>query len=111
MENDRLKFEHTPSGQKTTKPLPGAKKCAGLLALFKYEMFGTAMLVYSVNMIAPKQPGSGFWGIPLTLFGTLCWAGPVTGGHMNPAVSLAVLIQNISKIGENIVLFLVMVAA
>jgi hypothetical protein len=30
---------------------------------------------------------------------------------MNPAVSLAVLIQNISKIGENIVLFFVMVAA
>lgn len=30
---------------------------------------------------------------------------------MNPAVSLAVLIQNIGDIGENIVLFFVMVAA
>merc|ERR1740139_1928028 len=53
------------------------------------------MLVFAVNMIATKQPASSLWGIPLTLFGTLCWAGPITGGHMNPAVSLAVLIQHI----------------
>merc|ERR1711957_562658 len=69
------------------------------------------MLVFAVNMIATKQPASSLWGIPLTLFGTLCWAGPITGGHMNPAVSLAVLIQHIDKFTENIILFFVMVIA
>jgi hypothetical protein len=54
MENDRLKFVHTAKGKKTEVELPGGKKCAGLLSVFVYEMFGTAMLVYSVNMIAPK---------------------------------------------------------
>jgi glycerol uptake facilitator-like aquaporin len=54
MENPRLKFVHSDKGEKTDHPLPAAKKCGGLLSLFVYEMFGTAMLVYSVNMIAPK---------------------------------------------------------
>lgn len=117
MENDWLKFEN---GERTIKnedgtekdgiPLDVGKKTMGALAVFVYELFGTAMLVFAVNMIA-NQPVPSFWGIPLTLFGTLCWAGPVTGGHMNPAVSLAVLIQHIDKLSENIILFFVMVLA
>jgi len=118
MENDWLKFE---KGERTRKnengteeegiPLSIGTKAIGAVTVFVYELFGTAMLVFAVNMIATKQPASSLWGIPLTLFGTLCWAGPVTGGHMNPAVSLAVLIQHIDKFTENIILFFVMVIA
>lgn len=39
----------------------------------------------------------------------MCIVGPVTGGHANPAVSLAVLIAEPTKVGQNISWFVFMV--
>lgn len=62
-------------------------KLWGLLWVFVYEFYATMMLVYAVCMC--KEP----LGIPLTLFAMLLIIGPVTGGHVNPAVTIGTFIH------------------
>ena len=69
-----------------------------------FEMIGTANLLYAINTSAKN--GNGGWqpfAVGLTIFGNICIFGEVTGGHFNPAVTIAVLIAEGSKnMGRNI---------
>jgi glycerol uptake facilitator-like aquaporin len=58
-----------------------------------YESIGTGFLIYAVNM----QQGTSFgsFGIAFMLFALLLIAGPITGAHFNPAVTLGVYISNV----------------
>jgi glycerol uptake facilitator-like aquaporin len=56
-------------------------KCKAWLAVFVYEMYATSMLVYAVTM------QSNTVAIPLTLLAMILIIGPLTGGHVNPAVT------------------------
>jgi len=69
-----------------------------------YEFFGTMMLVYAIIM-----SGGNLMGVVFTFFCLLQILGPVSGGHMNPAVSLGVFIRE-GK-GENAGLFVMIVIA
>ena len=53
-----------------------------------YELAGTAILTYAIIM-----SGGHIMGIVFTFFCLLQILGPVSGGHMNPAVSLGVYIR------------------
>jgi glycerol uptake facilitator-like aquaporin len=57
-----------------------------------YEFLGTAALVYAVN-ISNNFPFAVI-GIVGTLWISILFMGPVTGGHCNPAVTLGVLVSN-----------------
>jgi len=57
-----------------------------------YEFLGTAALVYAVN-ISHNMPFAVI-GIAGTLWISIMFMGPVTGGHCNPAVTLGVLTVN-----------------
>ena len=83
------------------KKSPG---CIGVIAVFMYEAYATCMLVYAVcmNQDAPIA-------IPLTLLAMILIIGPLTGGHVNPAVSIGTFIQHIDKFGSNILWLLIMV--
>jgi len=60
------------------------------LAVFLYEFIGTFCLVGVIN--ATKGDASA---IGLTLFFLLLLAGPISGAHFNPAVSIGVYINRI----------------
>ena len=76
--------------------------------VFAYECLGTAMLVYAVNLQAAFT--LGVFAIPLTLFAVILIIGPVTGCHINPAVSLGVFLSN--RFWESdLNMFLIMVGA
>ena len=62
------------------------------LIVFFYEFFGTAMLIYAINM--QKGESFGVAGIAFMLFACLLIGGPITGAHFNPAVTLGVMISN-----------------
>ena len=75
------------------------------MSVWLYEFIGTAILLIGVN-----------WGnggenvkecVALSLLGIAMVLGGVSGGHVNPAVSLGVLItQPDERRGANIVIFL-----
>ena len=63
-----------------------------------YEAIGTGLLVYSINICGRGPPeGSPFgkFGISFTLFALILIAGPISGAHFNPAVTLGVYISNV----------------
>lgn len=64
---------------------PGAYKF-----LVFYEFLGTALLVYAVNV----SPGVDPFGIAFMIFAVILVAGPITGAHLNPAVTTGVLVSN-----------------
>ena len=92
-----------------------------------YEFIGTALLCVAVNWGAASgdskvvNPATGvptFSGnhqaecVALTLLAIAMFLGPISGGHVNPAVSIGVLVRAPDeKRGENIVLFLGYVVA
>ena len=52
------------------------------------------------------------YSVAIGLFGIIMLIGPVSGGHVNPAVSTAVLVrEGMSNLGSNIVFYLMIVAA
>ena len=55
-----------------------------------YEFLGTAMLLYAVNV----SPGGDPFGVIFTILAIILIVGPITGAHLNPAVSTGVLISN-----------------
>ena len=80
--------------------------------VFIYEFMGTAFLVYAINMqfnvINPEV--FGIFGIAFMLFATLLIAGPITGAHFNPAVTLGVFISN-KHWKDDVQMFFVTIAA
>jgi glycerol uptake facilitator-like aquaporin len=76
--------------------LEGSAFVKALISVFGYEMFGTMMLVFAVN--ASTVPV----GIMLMFFSTILICGPITGGHINPAVTLGVFVLNYSNAKSNL---------
>jgi len=62
------------------------------LVVFTYEFFCTFCLVGVVNVTKGNAAAVG-----LTLFFLLLTAGPITGGHFNPAVTLGVYINKVKQ--------------
>jgi len=58
------------------------------LTVFVYEFIGTFALVGAINCSKGDAACCG-----ITLFFMLLVLGPITGGHMNPAVTLGVFIN------------------
>lgn len=63
-----------------------------------YECAGTALLVYAVN-VSKADPVA----ICFSLFTAIMIAGPISGGHFNPAVTIGVFISQ-NKPVEKLVL-------
>jgi glycerol uptake facilitator-like aquaporin len=57
-----------------------------------YEALGTGMLVYSI-LVSKDSPDQNF-AITFCLFASICIAGPISGGNLNPAVTLGVFTSN-----------------
>lgn len=62
------------------------------MIVFIYEAIGTGILLYSINMTAGANYGK--FGIAFTIFALILLGGPITGAHYNPAITLAVFINN-----------------
>jgi len=60
--------------------------------VFFYEFLGVSLLVYAINMQYMEEFGVA--GIAFMLFACLLIAGPITGAHFNPAVTLGVYMSN-----------------
>ena len=77
-----------------------------------FEFIGTANLLYAIN--TSTESGMAPYGAGLTIMSNICIFGYVSGGHFNPAITLAVLIaegkENFSKnIGYAIMLMSVQI--
>ena len=59
-----------------------------------YEALGTGLLIFAINMSGPGSPSAKF-GICFTVFSLILIAGPISGAHFNPAVTLGVYISNV----------------
>jgi glycerol uptake facilitator-like aquaporin len=64
--------------------------------LFIYEFLGTAILLFGLNVSAPGNP----FGVIFNILAIILVVGPITGAHLNPAVSTGVLISNKNIIPE-----------
>jgi glycerol uptake facilitator-like aquaporin len=58
------------------------------LMVCTYEAIGTGLLVYAINL-SSGGPYAAF-GISFMIFALVLIAGPISGAHFNPAVTLAV---------------------
>jgi len=65
--------------------LKGREYYLGAVYALMLECLGTATLVYGVNMTGVHPIG-----IPMVFFIVVMYIGPISGGHINPAVTLAV---------------------
>ena len=75
--------------------VPTGKNNKAIVCL--YEALGTAFLINSVNWSGNPV------AIPITLFCNIVIFGDITGGHFNPAVTLAVFVrEGKDKMKENI---------
>jgi glycerol uptake facilitator-like aquaporin len=66
--------------------VPGGKDNKCFVCL--YEMIGTAILIGALNLSSGKAEA-----VTIALFCIAIFLGPVSGGHVNPAVSTAVFIK------------------
>jgi glycerol uptake facilitator-like aquaporin len=75
------------------------KKPKDIFAIFIFEIIGTLFLVCAIEMVVQK--GGNTVAIAFALFLGIQVSGAITGGHFNPAVTLAVLIagSHYKKIG------------
>ena len=71
------------------KKSQGLGFCCSIFTIFTLEFFGTLFLVYAVNL---QMMGGHAFAIPLALLCGIWISGPITGGHLNPAVSIGVYI-------------------
>lgn len=78
------------------------------LIVFLYEFFGTAFLLYAINIQTTSNVGQ--FGIAFMLFAFLLIGGGNTGAHYNPAVSLGVWLSSRHHC-EDLFLFLFMMLA
>ena len=69
--------------------------CTSLM-VFCYELLGTFCLVGAINASSANPAAIG-----LTFFFLLLLCSPISGGHMNPAVTLGVFINRVSAAREN----------
>ena len=60
------------------------------IVVFIYEMIGTMILVGAISFFS-AVPGGAF-AVPFALFISIQIGGGITGGHFNPAVTMAVLV-------------------
>lgn len=60
-----------------------------------YEFLGTALLLAAINYhsFTPDDDTKAAYAVPITLFAIIMMIGNVSGGHVNPAVSLSVFIS------------------
>ena len=70
-----------------------------------YEFLGTAFLAFAVLM----SKGNAY-AVVFTVFSVILVAGPVSGAHINPAVSIGVFIQQ-RKFGQDIVMLVLIIVA
>ena len=61
-------------------------KAAGII--FFIELMGTSVLLYG-GIMCVNTKGIAYLEVPMTLFIILMMAGPISGGHVNPCVSIA----------------------
>ena len=74
-----------------------------------YEFMGTALLLLAINNAAGVGDNVPY-SAAIGLFGIIMLIGPVSGGHVNPAVSTAVLVRE-GNIGKNILFYFLIIAA
>lgn len=82
---------------------------------YAYEFIGTFFLVFTIGMVI-IEPGAlppGFAPIAIgTVLAVMIFAGGhVSGGHYNPAVSLAVLLRGKATINDTLIYWVVQLAA
>lgn len=70
-----------------------------------YEMLGTSMLTYAVLASGGSGPAIAF-----TFFLAVLYVAPITGGHINPAVSTAVFV-NRRKYAQDLKFYLMIMAS
>jgi len=85
MENSRLPADFMAPGYLLTT-----------LVVFFYEFLGTFILVATINASNGNAPAIG-----LTLFFLLLLTGPITGGHMNPSVTVGVFLNRVRDANKN----------
>ena len=89
--------------------VPGGHSAKMLVLI--YEFVGTALLLVAVNYPAAESENVPY-AVAIALFGIIMMIGPVSGGHVNPAVSTAVLVaQGASELGGNIIFFAMIVVS
>jgi len=72
--------------------------------LLIYEFLGTAFLLYGINL--SNNP----FGVVFNIFAIILITGPISGAHLNPAVSTGVLISNKNIIAQLPLYFLYLFA-
>ena len=75
------------------------------LMVCAYEFLGTAFLAYAVLVSGGKDVAVAF-----TVFVIILVIGPITGAHMNPAVTIGVYVSRI-KYGQDALFFLLIMVA
>lgn len=85
--------------------VPGGKKGFNFAYAFAFEMIGTAFLLIAINW-----SNGDIFTVCLTLFSMIVLGGPVSGGHFNPAVTLAVYFRQSYEDGDYLVNILYTVA-
>ena len=91
--------------------VPGGRENKFTVCL--YEFIGTSILLISINM-SLNTAGGSFQPVAIgfTIFMNICFLGGISGGHFNPAVTLAVLVrEGTQKIVENLTFALMIIAS
>ena len=70
-----------------------------------YELIGTAFLVYAI-LVSGGNPVA----VTMSVFLIILVLGPITGAHMNPAVTIGVYVSRV-KFGQDIIFCLIIIFA
>ena len=88
--------------------VPGGHK--NLFRVMLYEAIGTAFLLIGVNWGAANDCKLQAECVALSLFAIAMIIGPISGGHVNPAVSTGVLLME-GNFAKNIGIYLAVIVA